>query len=108
MSTARKMQASLYNWIVYQLRYKAKERKGEKEDGWYSGLIQISYKGRQGASGRRANSRKQYRTVLPFAKVLRKSKLSEPHTRRRSFYNNAFTTTKNKSYFIKLVNKTIK
>jgi hypothetical protein len=46
--------------------------------------------------------------LLPFAKVLRKSKLSEPPTRRRSFCNNAFTTTKTKSYFIKLVNKTIK
>jgi len=46
--------------------------------------------------------------LLPFAKVLRKLKLSKPPTRRRTFYNNAFTTTKNKSYFIKLVNKTIK
>ena len=35
--------------------------------------------------------------LLPFSKVLRKSKLSEPPTRRRSFYKNAFTTTKNKS-----------
>ena len=46
--------------------------------------------------------------LLLFAKVLRKSKLSEPPTRRRSFYKNAFITTKNKSYFIKLVNRTIK
>ena len=46
--------------------------------------------------------------LLPFSKALRKSKLSEPPTRRRSFYNNAFTTTKNKYYFIKLVNRTIK
>ena len=40
--------------------------------------------------------------------VLRKSKLSEPPSAELRFYNNAFTTTKNKSYFIKLVNKTIK
>ena len=46
--------------------------------------------------------------VLPFAKVLRKLKLSEPPPADVRFYNNAFTTTKNKSYFIKLVNKTIK
>ena len=61
------MQVSLYDWIVYQLRYQARERKGEKEDGWYSGLVQISCEGRQGASGRRANSRNstiQYETVL--------------------------------------------
>jgi hypothetical protein len=43
-----------------------------------------------------------------FAKVLRKSKLSEPLPADVRFYNNAFTTTKTKSYFIKLVNKTIK
>jgi len=48
------------------------------------------------------------RSVLPFAKVLRKSKLSEPPARMRSSYKNAFTTTKNKYYFIKLVGKTIK
>ena len=58
MSTARKMQASLYDWIVYQRRYKARERKGEKEDGWCGGLVQISYEGRQGASGSQDNSRK--------------------------------------------------
>src|SRR6266705_6958685 len=29
-STARRMQASLYDWIVYQRRYKAKEGKGEE------------------------------------------------------------------------------
>jgi hypothetical protein len=46
--------------------------------------------------------------ILLFLKVLRKLKLSEPPARRRLFYRNAFTTTKNKSYFIKLVNKTIK
>jgi hypothetical protein len=46
--------------------------------------------------------------ILPFVKVLRKSKLSEAPTRRHSFYKNAFTTTKNKSYFIKLVSRTIK
>ena len=63
MSTARKMQASLYDWIVYQLRYKARERKGEKEDGWCGGLVQISFEGRQGASGKRDNSRKQYHIV---------------------------------------------
>ena len=47
-------------------------------------------------------------TLLLFIKVLRKSKLSESPTRRCLFYKNAFTITKNKSYFIKLVNKTIK
>ena len=46
--------------------------------------------------------------LLPFAKVLRKSKLSEPPSVEVRFYNNAFTTTKNKSYFIELVNKTIR
>ena len=46
--------------------------------------------------------------LLWFAKVLRKSKLSEPPARRHLFYENAFITTKNKSYFIKLVNKIIK
>ena len=53
-------------------------------------------------------SRSELQSILPFLKALRKSKLSESPTRRRSFYNNAFTATKNKSYFIKLVNKTIK
>ena len=60
------MQASLYDWIVYQRRYKARERKGEKEDGWYGGLVQISCEGRQGASGNRDNRRNntiQYGTV---------------------------------------------
>ena len=36
------MQASLYDWIVYQRRYKARERKGEREDGWCGGLVTIS------------------------------------------------------------------
>src|SRR6266700_5710339 len=54
-STAGRMQASLYDWIVYQRRYKARERKGEGEDGWWGGLVQISDEGRQGASGKRAN-----------------------------------------------------
>ena len=27
------MQASLYDWIVYQRRYKARERKGERKTG---------------------------------------------------------------------------
>ena len=58
MSTAREMQASLYDWIVYQLRYKARERKGEKEDGWRGRLVQISCEGRQGASGNQDNHRK--------------------------------------------------
>ena len=49
------MQASLYDWIVYQRRYKARERKGEREDGWYGGLVQISNMGRQGGSSKRAN-----------------------------------------------------
>jgi hypothetical protein len=39
---------------------------------------------------------------------MRKLKLSEPPPTDVRFYNNAFITTKNKSYFIKLVNKTIK
>ena len=47
-------------------------------------------------------------SLLWFLKVLRKLKLSEPPAYRRLFYRNAFTTTKNKSYFIKLVNRTIK
>ena len=37
MSTASKMQASLYDWIVYQLRYKAREkerRKGRRVVRW--------------------------------------------------------------------------
>ena len=46
--------------------------------------------------------------LLCFAKVLRKSKLSEPPARMRSLYKNASITTKNKPYFIKLVNKTVK
>ena len=33
-STARRMQASLYNWIVYQRRYKAKERKRRQVVPW--------------------------------------------------------------------------
>ena len=41
--------------------------------------------------------------LLWFAKVLRKSKLSEPSTHMRSLYKNISITTKNKSYFIKLV-----
>ena len=57
------MQASLYDWIVYQRRYKARERKGEKEDGWCGGLVLISCEGRQGASGNRDNRRKQYHTI---------------------------------------------
>ena len=46
--------------------------------------------------------------LLLFAKVLRKLKLSEPPARRLLVLQNAFTTTKNKSYFIKLVSRTIK
>ena len=30
MSTARRMQASLYDWIVYQRRYKAREKERRK------------------------------------------------------------------------------
>ena len=56
MSTARRMQVSLYDWIVYQRRYKARERKGEREDGWCGRLVQIYDEGRQGASGKRANT----------------------------------------------------
>ena len=40
------------------------------------------------------------RVLLCFAKVLRKSKLSEPPARGRLFYKHAFITTKIKSYFI--------
>jgi hypothetical protein len=43
------------------------------------------------------------RACLPFIKVLRKSRLSEPPT-----YKNAFIITKNKYYFIKLVGKIVK
>ena len=57
------MQASLYDWIVYQRRYKARERKGEKEDGWCGRLVQISCEGRQGASGNQDNRRKQYHII---------------------------------------------
>ena len=38
MSTARRMQASLYDWIVYQRRYKARERKRERKTGGAVGL----------------------------------------------------------------------
>src|SRR6266702_4361512 len=48
------MQASLYDWIVYQQRYKAKERKGEKKTNGAVGLFKYQ-KGRQGASSKRAN-----------------------------------------------------
>ena len=48
------------------------------------------------------------RFVLPFIKVLQNLKLSEPPPADVRFYNNAFITTKNKSYFIELVNKTIR
>src|SRR6266568_1873468 len=48
------MQASLYDWIVYQRRYKAKERKGEKKTSGAVGLFKYQ-KGRQGASSKRAN-----------------------------------------------------
>jgi len=50
----------------------------------------------------------KFRGILWFAKVLRKSKLSEPSTHMRSLCKNTSTTTKNKSYFIKLVDRTIK
>ena len=49
--------------VVYKRGYKARERKGEKEDGWCGRLVQISCKGRQGASGNRDNRRKQYHTI---------------------------------------------
>ena len=62
------MQASLYDWIVYQRRYKARERKGEKEDGWCGRLIQISCEGRQGASGNRDNRRKQYHIIQNYTR----------------------------------------
>src|SRR6266571_5566754 len=48
------MQAGLYDWIVYQRRYKAKERKGEKKTGGAVGLFKYQ-EGRQGASSKRAN-----------------------------------------------------
>ena len=53
-STARRMQASLYNWIVYQQRYKAKERKGERKTGSAVGSYKYQ-EDRQGASSKRAN-----------------------------------------------------
>jgi hypothetical protein len=46
--------------------------------------------------------------ILWFLKVLRKLKLSNPPVYRQLIYKNAFIATKNKSYFIKLVNRTIK
>jgi len=36
-SAARRMQAGLYDWIVYQRRYKAKEKERRKEDRWSQG-----------------------------------------------------------------------
>ena len=45
--------------------------------------------------------------ILWFAKVLRKSKLSEPHTRAQRFYKNGSTTTKNKPYFVSLVGRLV-
>ena len=48
------MQASLYDWIVYQRKYKTKERKGEKKTSGAVGLFKYQ-KGRQGASSKRAN-----------------------------------------------------
>ena len=39
MSTARRMHASLYNWIVYKQRSKAKE----KEKGGQAVLLEILY-----------------------------------------------------------------
>src|SRR6266568_3699964 len=48
------MQAGLYDWIVYQRRYKAKERKGEKKTSGAVGLFKYQ-EGRQGASSKRAN-----------------------------------------------------
>ena len=48
----------------------------------------------------------KYFTVV--LKVLRKSKLSEPHARAQQFYKNGFTTTKNKPYFVRLVGKLVK
>ena len=42
-----------------------------------------------------------------FSKVLRKLKLSEPHTRTNRFYKNGSTTTKNKPYFIRLVGRLV-
>src|SRR6266567_8433801 len=43
--------------------------------------------------------------VLRFSKVLRKSKLSEPHTRAQRIYKDGSTTTKNKPYFVRLVGR---
>src|SRR5438105_3045236 len=54
-STARRMQASLYDWNVYQRRYKARERKGERKTGGAVGSYKYLRKGRLGASGKRAN-----------------------------------------------------
>ncbi len=48
------MQASLYDWIVYQRRYKAKERKGERKTGGAVGSYKYQ-EDRQGASSKRAN-----------------------------------------------------
>src|SRR6266702_4787582 len=43
-STARKMQASLYDWIVYQRRYKAKERKRRQVVLWVCSNIKKAAK----------------------------------------------------------------
>jgi hypothetical protein len=47
------------------------------------------------------------RDLLWFSKVLRKLKLSEPHTRAQRFYKNGSVTTKNKPYFIRLVGRLV-
>ena len=54
IGTARRMQAGLYNWIVYQRKYKAKERKGERKTGGAIGSYKYQ-EDRQGASSKRAN-----------------------------------------------------
>ena len=48
-----------------------------------------------------------YCFVLRFSKVLRKLKLSEPHTRAQWFYKNGSTTTKNEPYFVRLVGRLV-
>ena len=61
------MQASLYDWIVYQLRYKARERKGEKEDGWCGGLYKYLARAAKAlvvGEPTVENSTIQYETVL--------------------------------------------
>ena len=55
-----------------------------------------------------SNSHLPLVSLTTFFKSAAKIKIKRAFPRRRSFYNITFTITKNKSYFIKLVYKTVK